>query len=271
MNSVPPVQPENWPGHVLVLANDRLLITALRLAFNPARVCLRHASEPDAAAEILAAWQPDLAIADADLDRGRVIDWLASTAAGGSCLPAIALTRSGDLADRLRALERGADDVLVIPFALEELLARARALIRRSRCTLSVMHMGQLEVDVLRRQARLNGVDLRLTPLEHSLLYLLASNAGRILTRDAILNAIWGSEYAADSNLIDRHVRNLRTKIGDSWRQPRFIATVPGQGYRFMPHAACSPPQAEAAEPDRRSLLELAFATRPQRATWTDR
>jgi DNA-binding response OmpR family regulator len=271
MNSVPPVQPDNWPGHVLVLADDRLLITALRLAFDPARVCVRHASEPGAAAEILAAWQPDLVIADADLDCGRLVEWLGSAEGGGSLLPTIALTRRGDLGDRLAALERGADDVLVIPFALEELLARAQALVRRSRRSSTVVRIGQLEVDVLRRQARLNGVDLRLTPLEQSLLYLLAANAGRILTRDAILNAVWGSEYAADSNLVDRHVRNLRTKIGDSWRQPRFIATVPGQGYRFMTPASCAQSQAEAAEPDRRSLLELAFAARPPGPSWTAR
>jgi DNA-binding winged helix-turn-helix (wHTH) protein len=63
----------------------------------------------------------------------------------------------------------------------------------------------------------------------------LAANAGRVITRDEILDALWGSDYVADSNVVDRHVRNLRTQLGDDWRTPRFIATVPGRGYRFIP------------------------------------
>ncbi|HEX8919529.1 MAG TPA: helix-turn-helix domain-containing protein, partial [Chloroflexota bacterium] len=77
--------------------------------------------------------------------------------------------------------------------------------------------------------------DLHLTPLEQNLLYLLAANAGRLLTRDEILDALWGVDYLADSNVVDRHVRNLRAKLQNNWRRPRYIATVPGRGYRFIP------------------------------------
>jgi DNA-binding response OmpR family regulator len=82
---------------------------------------------------------------------------------------------------------------------------------------------------------RSGSTELHLTSLEQSLLYLLAANAGRLVTREQILDNLWGVDYAAESNVVDRHVRNLRTKLHDDWRRPRFIATVPGRGYRFLP------------------------------------
>ena len=97
-----------------------------------------------------------------------------------------------------------------------------------------VISFGELEVDILHRRVRIDGQDVHLTPLELSLLYLLTANAGRILTRDEILDHLWGHDYAADSNVVDRHVRKLRVKLHDDWRRPRYIATVPGKGYRFV-------------------------------------
>jgi two-component system KDP operon response regulator KdpE len=101
-----------------------------------------------------------------------------------------------------------------------------------------VFRIGELEIDLLRRRAQVNAHDLHLTPLELSLLYLLATNAGQLLTRDEILDYLWGGDYAAASNVVDRHVRNLRAKLRDNWRRPRYIATIPGQGYRFVVTAA---------------------------------
>jgi two-component system, OmpR family, KDP operon response regulator KdpE len=101
-----------------------------------------------------------------------------------------------------------------------------------------VIRVGELEIDILHRRVRVDGHDLHLTPLELSLLCLLAANAGRILTRDEILDDLWGSDYAAESNVVDRQVRKLRAKLQDDWRRPRFIATAPGKGYRFVLAAA---------------------------------
>jgi len=98
----------------------------------------------------------------------------------------------------------------------------------------SVIRFGELEVDILHRRVRVDGQDVHLTPLELSLLYLLAANAGRILTRDDILDHLWGHDYAADSNVVDRQIRTLRAKLQDDWRRPRYIATVPGKGYQFV-------------------------------------
>ena len=108
-----------------------------------------------------------------------------------------------------------------------------------------VLRLGALEIDLLNRRVRAGASDLHLTSLEQSLLYLLAANAGRLLTRDEILDHLWGADYAAESNVVDRHVRNLRAKLGDDWRRPRYIATVPGRGYRFLP--TDTDPAADAA------------------------
>src|SRR5215216_870708 len=101
-----------------------------------------------------------------------------------------------------------------------------------------VIRVGELEIDILHRRVRVDSHDLHLTPLELSLLYLLAANAGRVLTSPKILDDLWCGEYAAESNVVDRQVRKLRAKLQDDWRCPKYIATVPGKGYRFVLTAA---------------------------------
>ena len=98
-----------------------------------------------------------------------------------------------------------------------------------------VIRVGDLEIDILNRSVRVGESELHLTSLEQSLLYLLAANAGRVVTREEILDTLWGVDYVAESNVVDRQIRNLRARLQDDWRQPRFIATVPGRGYRFLP------------------------------------
>ena len=79
---------------------------------------------------------------------------------------------------------------------------------------------------------------LELTPLQQTLLYILAANAGEVLTRETLLASIWGSAFQIESNVVDRHIRELRVKLGDDWRSPRYIETVPGRGYRFKAQAS---------------------------------
>jgi DNA-binding response OmpR family regulator len=98
-----------------------------------------------------------------------------------------------------------------------------------------VIKLGELEIDILNRTVRAGTSELHLTSLEQSLLYLLAANAGRVVSREEILDTLWGVDYVAESNVVDRHIRNLRARLQNDWRQPRFIATVPGRGYRFLP------------------------------------
>jgi DNA-binding response OmpR family regulator len=226
---------------VLVVANDPDLIEDVRIALEAAHVEIQKTTDRTLLERAVAEWRPDIAIADADLGCCEIVGGLKSAQAD---VPLIALTRALDVTGKLRAFERGADDVLVVPFAAQELRARHTALLRRARrChgQAGVLRADGLEINVLRRRATLDGVDLRLTPVEQSLLYLFATNAGRVLSRDQILDAVWGKRFSADSNLVDRHIRNLRTKLHDDWREPRFILTVNGRGYEFAARTSPKP------------------------------
>ncbi len=193
------------------------------------------------AATILSEWQPHLLILDMDLHADQVLHAVGARA-GATRLPVIGLTRRGDLKSKLAAFEAGVDDILTIPFAPEELLARVIALMRRSYSDAvtftPVIKLGELEIDILNRTVRAGTSELHLTSLEQSLLYLLAANAGRVVTREEILDTLWGTDYVAESNVVDRQIRNLRARLQNDWRQPRFIATIPGRGYRFLPTAS---------------------------------
>jgi DNA-binding response OmpR family regulator len=147
----------------------------------------------------------------------------------------------GDLKTKLGAFERGADEIIGVPFVPEELVARTLALMRRSYGDtvpfIPVIHVAGLEVDLVTQHVKVGNRRPELTAMEQALLYLLASNPGQTLGREEIQDALWGADYVAGSNVVDRHVRNLRLKLKDSWRRPRFIGTVPGKGYRFIPRS----------------------------------
>jgi DNA-binding response OmpR family regulator len=101
-----------------------------------------------------------------------------------------------------------------------------------------VIRLGELEIDILNRTVHFGTSEVHLTSLEQSLLYLLAANAGRVASREELMDTLWGVDYVAESNVVDRQIRNLRARLQDDWRQPHFIATVPGRGYRFLPTCA---------------------------------
>jgi DNA-binding response OmpR family regulator len=189
-------------------------------------------------------WHPHIIILDMDLDGRGLLARIGTRTTDGSRLPVIGLTRRGDLRSKLAAFEAGVDDILTIPFAPEELLARVIALLRRSYSDAvtftPVIKLGELEIDILNRTVRAGTSELHMTSLEQSLLYLLAANAGRVVTREEILDTLWGVDYVAESNVVDRQIRNLRARLQNDWRRPRFIATIPGRGYRFLPAFADS-------------------------------
>ena len=231
--------PPRGPVRVLLLLEPSALAELIRLTFNHGVYLTQTVSTVAAATTTLEAWLPHLVIFDADLDGQGLMQHLGRIAAGGVRLPTIALTRRGDLKTKLAAFEWGVDDILTIPLAPEELLARVVALLRRAYSDAvtftPVMRLGDLQIDILNRTVRVGTEELHLTSLEQSLLYLLAANAGRVVTRDEILDTLWGTDYVAESNVVDRQIRNLRARLQNDWRQPRFIATVPGRGYRFVP------------------------------------
>lgn len=154
-----------------------------------------------------------------------------------SDVPVIILTARGEEADRILGLELGADDYLPKPFSPRELLARIRAVVRRARGqagpALRLIEVGELRIDPASRSARMGGVELELTSYEFTLLHVLAERAGRVLSREQLLDLAKGSAEESFDRSIDVHVSRLRQKLGDDARSPRWLKTVRGVGYLF--------------------------------------
>ncbi|MBL8096823.1 MAG: response regulator transcription factor [Anaerolineales bacterium] len=154
-----------------------------------------------------------------------------------SDVPIIMLTARGTEMDRITGFETGADDYVVKPFSLGELMARVRANLRRARAGQPVqttrLTATDLTLDLLARRANLRGDELKLTYREFDLLAELMRNQGAVLSRDLLLNSVWGFDYVGDSHTVDVHIRWLREKIELEPSSPRRIMTVRGVGYRF--------------------------------------
>lgn len=163
-----------------------------------------------------------------------------------SNIPVLMLTARDDEIDRVVGLEVGADDYLPKPFSMRELIARVKALLRRVRLIREevgaavqegnlpqIMTFGNLEIDMTRREVRLNGVVVPCKPKEYDLLTFMGQHKGRVLTRELILERVWGWGFVGDSRTVDVHIRWLREKIEPIPDKPERIITVRGAGYRF--------------------------------------
>ncbi len=153
----------------------------------------------------------------------------------GMSIPILMLTAKKDIPDRIKGLDAGADDYLTKPFSFFELLARIRALFRRSRRKFesSKLLAANIVLDRDTREVFVNGRPIYLTPTEFSLLELFMKHPYRVFTRETLLNRIWGYEYAGNTNIVDVHISHLREKIGD--KPPNLIRTHYGVGYAFHP------------------------------------
>ena len=225
----------------LILHDRPLIIDLITLTLNHGVFIVRATSSLAEADEIMTGWHPHVAVIDMDHDDSTALLQRlgASNTLRQSVTPSLGLTRRGDLKTKLRAFDLGVDDILTVPFSPEELLARAIVITRRStgldRPIVPTIRLGEMEIDILGREVRTGRSIVHLSGIEQSLLYLLASRAGRVVSREDVLDAIWGTDFVAESNIVDRHIRSLRIKLQNDYRHPRFIATVPGRGYRFIP------------------------------------
>lgn len=179
---------------------------------------------------------PDVIVLDVNMPRmdgieacRRLREW--------ANMPIIILSVRGDEKDKVKALDEGADDYITKPFGIEELLARIRVALRRSKGPTIVAPLftaGDLEVDLSKRLVKRRGQLVKLTQSEYELLAYMVSNPGKILTHTELLHKVWGPEYGAEREYIRVFVGQLRRKIEDDPSNPRFIVTVPRMGYRFV-------------------------------------
>ena len=180
--------------------------------------------------------QPDLVILDLMLPGLDGLD-VCRALQRESAVPIIMLTARDEEVDRVVGLELGADDYVTKPFSVRELMARVKAVLRRitsGEITAAAVHrIGPLEVDTLSREARLEGALLPLTRLEFDLLETLARHAGQVLSREQLLDQVWGYDYYGDARAVDSAVKRLRAKFRKVGGDPDVVSTVRGVGYRL--------------------------------------
>ena len=195
--------------------------------------CRPASSESDVKAAITS-WAPDILIADLDAHE-KAPEW---ARIDGKAVPVLGLTRRRETLKKLEAFERGADDLIEIPFTPDEIVVRTVAVLMRvSGRKVAIetrLRVGRFEMELAEPGIRMDQTLVKLSLLEQTLLYLFLAHPGQTLRREGILTNIWGSQSAVTSNVIDRHIRDLRVKLQEKWQEPKFIATDPGKGYRFV-------------------------------------
>lgn len=223
---------------LLFIEDDDSIRLALRLALEDEGYEVREAADGRSGLEAFAASEPDLVLLDLrlpDLSGFEVARQLRSN----SLVPIIIVTAQTDTYDLVAGLEAGADDYVTKPVVPKELAARIRAALRRvqlheSSSTTPASRFGDVELRREQGIALKGGVELNLTKTEFRLLCEFADHAGMVLSRDQLLERVWGYEYLGDSRLVDAHVRRLRVKIEDHPDDPKLIVTARGIGYRLI-------------------------------------
>jgi len=180
--------------------------------------------------------KPDLILVDLRLPELSGLEVCRALRSANIRTPIIVLSAIGDELDKVLLLEVGADDYIVKPFGTRELLARIRALLRRTSGDINaVVKFGQVEVHLDRQTVLSAGKEIRMTPAEYNLLSFFVRSPERILSREAILTTVWGYESLPNTRTVDAHVVRLRQKLEPDPAKPRFFSTVHGFGYRFNP------------------------------------
>jgi len=220
---------------ILVVDDEPKIVALARDYLEHAGFTVLTAVDGRSAVETIHRRHPDLVVLDLGLPQLDGLD-VTREIRRTSSLPIVMLTARDDELDKLLGLELGADDYLTKPFSPRELVARVKAVLRRTESTgtpSEVLRSGGLTIDVPRHRVEVDGRIVELTPTEFELLLALARQPGRILTRSQLLDAIHGIAYEAYERAIDSHVKNLRRKLEPEPSTPRYVLTVHGVGYRL--------------------------------------
>src|ERR1700730_17269401 len=221
---------------VLVIDDDESLRDTIGLMLEKEGFRAVQAGDGKTGLDQAFAVRPNLILVDLRMPGLSGVEVCKQLRAAGVRTPLMVLSAIGDEMDKVLLLEIGADDYVVKPFGTRELLARIRALLRRTEPdTTKVLSFGDVQVDLTRRVVSRRGEELKLTRAEYNLLTYFLQNPGHGLTRDLILNSVWGYESFPNTRTVDAHVVHLRQKLERDAACPQHFLTVHGVGYRFLP------------------------------------
>ncbi len=231
-----PAEPPRPNARVLVIEDERAMRTALQDCLAAEHYRVLTAADGETGLSRALDEKPDLVLLDLMMPRLDGYTLCAELRRVANPVPILILTAKGQVEDRVRGLDAGADDYLVKPFSSEELLARVRALLRRAQRlthTPAVLQLGEVRIDLNKQTAACGRAPLRLSAREFAMLRLLADAAGEPVSRERFLDVVWGYTAFPTTRTVDNHIAALRGKIEPAPDQPRWIKTVHGVGYRL--------------------------------------
>ncbi len=232
IEDVPNPTPRDAGEAILVIEDEPGIVDFLQRGLQSYGYLVSAATDGISGIEAALSEHVDLVVLDMMLPRASGMEVLASIKGAKPSLPVIALTARGEIDDRIAGLDAGLVDYLTKPFSLRELAARIRVQLRANANATTMLTEGDIELDLISRQVRRAGEDVRLSSTEFELLHCLMRNSGRVLSREQILRAVWGYEYDPGTNVVDVYIGYLRRKLRHGER-PAPIATVRTVGYRF--------------------------------------
>jgi two-component system copper resistance phosphate regulon response regulator CusR len=223
---------------ILVVEDEPAIAEFVERGLRAAGYTVDRAGDGEQAERLALTGQYDLVLLDILLPGGDGLEVLDAIRSRDSAVPVVLLTAKGEIEDKVRGLDRGANDYVVKPFSMDELLARVRAQLRRpDQRAADVLEAGDLRLDLRTRQVERAGLEIRLTTREFELLAYLMRHPGQVLSREQILNGVWGFDYEPGTNVLEVYVNYLRNKL----RSPTSAApieTVRGAGYRLIESGA---------------------------------
>ncbi|HTP26863.1 MAG TPA: response regulator transcription factor [Anaeromyxobacteraceae bacterium] len=225
-------------GKILVVEDDPSILRGLQLNLGMEGYAIRSAMDGETGLALARSEEPDLVLVDVMLPKMDGLQLIRAVRAADPELPILVLSAKAQESDKVAGLDLGADDYIVKPFSLKELLARIAAALRRGRVRGGPQkrrRFGEAEVDLAARQLTVGGKPVPLTTREFSLLAFFIAHPGRVYSREQLMQEVWGSSYTGTARTVDNFVARLRAHIGDDAEKPRHLETVRGFGYRFTP------------------------------------